>query len=452
MPAPRSRVLICCEIGRAAVHGHDPNADALGVLVNRLRDLHRQLAGRDEHQPAGRPLGLGVAGEALQQGQREGGGLSGARRRLGEQIPAGDQQRDGFALDRGRLLVSERGHCGGQLVDQAETGKAACCYVGCLVGHVASIVVPGGGARNLAGLLDRLANRLVGITATEPPVETGRAGLEQVGRWGRWRRYSPHNGGPNIIRCTHHHLPTWICKRPPSASCSRTASTPMSSPASRNSCRSSNTIRRRGARWGRARSAPTALVVHRQRHLARSRSARGRGSPAGRHHESDGGHRRRRRLRAEGFADRSTRRAPNDDGVHGRPELLDVAGAAVDGDDVAAGRRRQARRRRRVRRRDRRPRAIERRLPRGRSQYRTARVRRRRGVARGPRSGSAEGRGVARPSIAAAAPGRRGAGAQERAVSTRRAQYRDHRDPADPRARRGGERGEGGEEPGDRVD
>jgi hypothetical protein len=136
--------------GRAAVHGHDPNADALGVLVNRLRDLHRQLAGRDEHQPAGRPLGLGVAGEALQQGQREGGGLSGARRRLREKVPAGDQQRNGFALDRGRLLVSERGHCGGQLVDQAETGKAACCYVGCLMGHVTSIVVPGGGARNLA--------------------------------------------------------------------------------------------------------------------------------------------------------------------------------------------------------------------------------------------------------------------------------------------------------------
>ena len=97
-------------------------------------------------------------------------------------------------------------------------------------------------------------------------------------------------------------------------------------------------------------------------------------------------------------------------------------------------------------------RAVERRLPRGRSKWRPACLHRGRGVARGPRRRAAEGRGVGRAAGAAEAPERRRAGAQERAVSTWRPQHRDHRDPADPRGREGDRRRKAGEEPRDRAD
>ena len=45
----------------------------------------------------------------LQQRQRERGGLAGAGRRLPQQVPARQQRRDRLPLDRGRLLVAERG-------------------------------------------------------------------------------------------------------------------------------------------------------------------------------------------------------------------------------------------------------------------------------------------------------------------------------------------------------
>ena len=103
--APREPV----ELGRdrlAAVDRHDPDAEPLAVLVDRLGDLHRELAGRREHErrrPGALPVAGGAAGldrsagraslvepdgEALEDRQRERGGLAGPGGRLGEEVGA----------------------------------------------------------------------------------------------------------------------------------------------------------------------------------------------------------------------------------------------------------------------------------------------------------------------------------------------------------------------------
>jgi hypothetical protein len=91
--------------------------------VDGLRDLHRELAGRHQHQ-RGRRRGPGPHGDALQDGERERRGLAGARRGLPQQVPARDQRRDRLALDRRRLLVPQARERGEQLVAQTELGEA----------------------------------------------------------------------------------------------------------------------------------------------------------------------------------------------------------------------------------------------------------------------------------------------------------------------------------------
>ena len=129
MAAPRSSVRICVGDRRAAVHGHDRDADALGVFVDGFRDLHRQLARGHEHEAARVPPAVGVLKERLQHRQREGGRLAGAGRRLGQQILSGQQQRNRFTLDGSGFLVSERTDGGRQLLDETETAKPAWCAV-----------------------------------------------------------------------------------------------------------------------------------------------------------------------------------------------------------------------------------------------------------------------------------------------------------------------------------
>ena len=120
---------------RAAVDRQHGDAEAPGVLVDRFRHLHRQLTRRHEHEPAGLLSPIGLAAEPLEHRQREGGGLAGAGGRLPEQILAGDQERDGLALDRRRLLVPERRDRGSQLVDQPEPAEPAGCAFDLLRGH-----------------------------------------------------------------------------------------------------------------------------------------------------------------------------------------------------------------------------------------------------------------------------------------------------------------------------
>ena len=112
---------------RAAVHGHDRDADALGVFVDRFGDLHRQLARRHEHEPARVPARRGILKERLQHRQRERGRLPRAGRGLRQQIPARNQQRNGLALNGRRLFVTEGREGRRQLVDEPEAAESAWC-------------------------------------------------------------------------------------------------------------------------------------------------------------------------------------------------------------------------------------------------------------------------------------------------------------------------------------
>ena len=142
---------------RAAVERDDDDAGPVGVLVDRLADLHRQLARRDEDETPGgggrrrlpaahepRPLFVNAGGpsrafgalfvrrvrrwsrlsQALDHGQGEGRGLAGSSGGLGEQVAAAEHDGDRLALDRRRFLVAERRHGGQQGVGEPECRKA----------------------------------------------------------------------------------------------------------------------------------------------------------------------------------------------------------------------------------------------------------------------------------------------------------------------------------------
>ena len=118
----------------AAVDRQDPGTELAAVLVECLGDLHRQLAGRDEDERR-RAAFAGLAdGDALEGRQREGGGLAGPGRCLGEEVAAGEQRRDGLALDRRRLLVAEGGDRRQQARVELEGREAVGAGVGGLSG------------------------------------------------------------------------------------------------------------------------------------------------------------------------------------------------------------------------------------------------------------------------------------------------------------------------------
>ena len=93
----------------AAVDRQDAGAQLAPVGMERLRDLHRELPGGNEDERRGGALAGAADRDPLEHRQGEGRGLAGARRRLGEQVAAGQQRRDRLALDGRRLLVAEGG-------------------------------------------------------------------------------------------------------------------------------------------------------------------------------------------------------------------------------------------------------------------------------------------------------------------------------------------------------
>jgi hypothetical protein len=110
---------------RAAVDGHHVDVGAAGVLVNGLGHLHRQLARGHEHEPTrAAPAVCGRFEKPVQHRQRERGGLAGAGLGLRQHVAAGEQERDGLALDGRRLLVAERGHVLDEAVGETGRGEA----------------------------------------------------------------------------------------------------------------------------------------------------------------------------------------------------------------------------------------------------------------------------------------------------------------------------------------
>ncbi len=77
-------------------------AEHVAVRLERVGDLHRQLAGRGEDQAAGALLLRVTAGQLRQQRQAEREGLAGARTAAAEDVLAGQGVRDGRGLDRER--------------------------------------------------------------------------------------------------------------------------------------------------------------------------------------------------------------------------------------------------------------------------------------------------------------------------------------------------------------
>ncbi len=109
--------------GRAAVERDDAEADALRVLVDRLGDLHGQLARGDEHEATRAPPLLAVLGNPLEHRQREGRRLAGARRRLAEHVATRQEDGDRLALDRSRLFVPEGAHSRHEVGNKTERGE-----------------------------------------------------------------------------------------------------------------------------------------------------------------------------------------------------------------------------------------------------------------------------------------------------------------------------------------
>ena len=140
-------------LGHAAVDHGRADVGALAQGGDALVDLHRQLAGGRQHQGAdgvarGADARVRVAREALEDRQREGGGLAGARLGGGEDVAAGEDEGNGGGLDGGGLRVALALDGGEQLGREAEVGEG---QGGLLVRHGArgSALVTSSGARRL---------------------------------------------------------------------------------------------------------------------------------------------------------------------------------------------------------------------------------------------------------------------------------------------------------------
>ena len=105
-------------VDRQHAHGAEP----AGVGVQGLGHLDGQLARGGQDQRLHR-AGVGV--ELLQDGQRKGGRLAGAGRRLADHVAPGEQQRDRLALDGRRRLIAHIAYGAGQGLDHAKFFKGA---------------------------------------------------------------------------------------------------------------------------------------------------------------------------------------------------------------------------------------------------------------------------------------------------------------------------------------
>ena len=105
-----------------AVDRQHPGAEVLAVAVERLGDLHRQLAGGHQHQRH-RVAAAAVAGSRCSSGSANAAVLPVPVAAWPEQVPTLQQRRDRLPLDRRRLLVAEGGERAQQLGAQPEIGE-----------------------------------------------------------------------------------------------------------------------------------------------------------------------------------------------------------------------------------------------------------------------------------------------------------------------------------------
>ena len=105
------------------VDGNDPRRPRPPVLVERLGHLHRELTRRDQDEHEGPARSRFFRREPLDEREGKGGRLSGSRRGLAEEVPAGEERWDGLALDGSRLFVAEPGEGLDQVGAEPELGE-----------------------------------------------------------------------------------------------------------------------------------------------------------------------------------------------------------------------------------------------------------------------------------------------------------------------------------------
>ena len=87
--------------------GGDGGEDGAARSAESQADRSRELTGRRQNQGAAAPgLGARATDDAVQDRQREGGGLAGARLGDADEVAAVENVRDGLRLDRGRRHVA----------------------------------------------------------------------------------------------------------------------------------------------------------------------------------------------------------------------------------------------------------------------------------------------------------------------------------------------------------
>ena len=108
----------------AAEHHHGLERQVFAVLAHAFFHLRGELARGHQHQRADVRLALGRGGrEALQDGQREAGGLAGAGLGAGQQVAALQHDRYGLRLDRRGFGITALGNGADDSFGQAERCK-----------------------------------------------------------------------------------------------------------------------------------------------------------------------------------------------------------------------------------------------------------------------------------------------------------------------------------------
>ena len=94
-----------------AEHDSDGEAEMATISAEALRNLCGEFACRTEDQCSSAVTGcrFSVGCKPMKDRQRKGGRFAGAGGRLADQVAAFEQERDRFALDRGRFLITQRG-------------------------------------------------------------------------------------------------------------------------------------------------------------------------------------------------------------------------------------------------------------------------------------------------------------------------------------------------------